>query len=108
MFFDKKLGIIIIIGNCLKYAFKIFISLSTFFLFSKAVSAGWFDNLFGSSYSYNVLLYTPSNKEIFVGNTKTISDCQVMAFREADYRKIPSDYLCCKTDGKSFCISKHR
>ena len=32
----------------------------------------------------------------------------VLRFREADYKKMPADYMCCKTDGKSFCISKHR
>lgn len=89
-------------------AFKIILFLCFSLLLNSSVNAGWFDNLFGSSYSYNVLLYTPSNKEIYVGNTKTVSDCQVMAFREADYRKMPADYICCKTDGKSFCISKHR
>ena len=70
--------------------------------------ASWLDNLFGSKYYYNVLFYTPTNKEIFLGTAKTVSDCQTMAFREADYKKMPADYMCCKTDGKSFCISKHR
>ena len=51
------------------------------FLNPKIVSAGWFDNLFGSGYYYNVLLYTPANKELFLGTAKTLSDCQTMAFR---------------------------
>ena len=95
-------------GGNMRNLFKlIFIFLSPF-IFSKISNAGWFDNLFGSSHYYNVLLYTPANKELFLGTAKTVSDCQTMAFREADYKKIPADYMCCKTDGKSFCISKHR
>lgn len=92
----------------MKYLFKLTIIFLSPFFFSKISNAGWLDNLFGSSYFYNVLLYTPENKELFLGKAKTVSDCQTMAFREADYKKIPADYMCCKTDGKSFCISKHR
>ena len=91
---------------------KIFLKLMSLlilsFTFSNTLHADWFGNLFGSNYSYNVLFYTPANKEIFLGTTKTISDCRTKAYREADYKKMPADYICCKTDGKSFCISKHK
>ena len=86
---------------------KIIIILIYIFIPNKSF-ASWLENLFGSKYYYNVLFYTPANKEIFLGTAKTVSDCQTMAFREADYKKMPADYMCCKTDGKSFCISKHR
>ena len=86
---------------------KIIIILIYIFIPNKSF-ASWLENLFGSKYYYNVLFYTPANKENFLGTAKTVSDCQTMAFREADYKKMPADYMCCKTDGKSFCISKHR
>ena len=86
---------------------KIIIILIYIFIPNKSF-ASWLENLFGSKYYYNVLFYTPANKEIFLGTAKTVSDCQTMAFREANYKKMPADYMCCKTDGKSFCISKHR
>ena len=72
------------------------------------VNAGWFDSLFGKSYSYNVLFYMPSGEEKFLGNAKSISSCQNMAGYEANRLSVPMSYLCCKTDGKSFCISKHK
>ena len=92
----------------MKIHFILIIIVLSPFISLKTVNAGWFDNLFGSNYFYNVLFYTPTNKEIFLGTTKTISDCQTKAYREADYKKMPADYICCKTDGKSFCISKHK
>jgi len=77
---------------------------------SSSVQAGWFswlDRLLGH-YSYNVLIYTPSDKEEFIGTVESISECQVAARNRAKQLSIPVDYLCCKTDGDSFCISKHR
>ena len=77
---------------------KIMIILIYIFIPNKSF-ASWLDNLFGSKYYYNVLFYTPANKEIFLGTAKTVSDCQTMAFREADYKKCQL-IICCKTDGK--------
>ena len=52
------------------------------------VNAGWFDSLFGKSYSYNVLFYMPSGEEKFLGNAKSISSCQNMA----GYGKVVAEY----------------
>ena len=64
--------------------------------------------VFWKIYSYNVLFYMPSGEEKFLGNAKSISSCQNMAGYEANRLSVPMSYLCCKTDGKSFCISKHK
>ena len=69
--------------------------------------AGWLDRLFGTD-KYNVLIYTPSGQEIYVGKVKGISSCQATAAHAADQRAIPVNYVCCKTDGDRFCISKHK
>ena len=87
---------------------KILVSLFFVFLSPSIVNACWFDSLFGKSYSYNVLFYMPSGEEKFLGNAKSISSCQNMAGYEANRLSVPMSYLCCKTDGKSFCISKHK
>ena len=87
---------------------KILVFLFFVFLSPSIVNAGWFDSLFGKSYSYNVLFYMPSGEEKFLGNAKSISSCQNMAGYEANRLSVPMSYLCCKTDGKSFCISKHK
>ena len=87
---------------------KILVSLFFVFLSPSIVNAGWFDGLFGKSYSYNVLFYMPSGEEKFLGNAQSISGCQSMAGYESNRLSVPMSYLCCKTDGKSFCISKHK
>ena len=62
----------------------------------------------GSKYSYNVLFYPPNGNEQNLGNVDSISSCQSRAAREAARRDVSNIYVCCKTDGKSFCISKHK
>ena len=57
------------------------------YFYSKQPFKSWLDNLFGSKYYYNVLFYTPTNKEIFLGTAKTVSDCQTMAFRKQIIKK---------------------
>ena len=72
------------------------------------VYAGWFSVKPKKSFSYNVMLYTPSGEEIFLNNVDDISNCQRVAAEEANKRSVPMNYACCKTDGKNFCISKHK
>ena len=72
--------------------------------------AGFLDFLFGSDYTYNVLFYPPSGKEEFLGNVSSKSACGDRAYNEAVRRSLQGryDYLCCKSDGKSFCLRKER
>ena len=98
--------------NIMNKKFKHILSI-TFLLFfvSSNSYAGMLDdvlNIFKKDYSYNVLFYTPDGREHYIGKTKTIAGCQVKARAKSYQKDVPNNYICCKSDKNSFCISKHR